>query len=58
MPNLYDVLSADLCEVSPKAVPASSRTQPPKPKPGTHLTASVETIDNDYAGMLLGAVSI
>lgn len=58
MPNLYDVLSADVCEVSPPDIPASSPTQPPKPKPGTHLTAAVETIDNDYAGMLLGAVSM
>lgn len=58
MPNLYDVLSADTPQVNLRDTAASSPTQPPKPKPGTHLTASAETIDNDCAGMLLGAVSM
>ena len=27
----------------------------PKPEPGTALTASIETIDNDRAGLMLDA---
>lgn len=52
MPDLYDLFGA------PVPVPEVMSPTPQPPRPGTVLTASVETIDNDRAGMLLGAVSI
>lgn len=55
MPNLYDLLSnPDTEPVTPSAA-----TPPPKPpKPGSTLTAAVETTDNDRAAMLLGAIGL
>ncbi|MFE3830095.1 hypothetical protein [Streptomyces sp. NPDC059092] len=50
MPDLYDLFGDPVPEVKSSA--------PEPPKPGTVHTASVETIDNDRAGTLLGAVSI
>lgn len=54
MPDLYQLL-ADLPTMTPPAGPAPT---PPPPNPGTHYTASVETIDNDRSGVLLGALNI
>lgn len=55
MPDLYDLFAARTPEVtcSPSSTPS-----PPPPTPGTNYTASIETIDNDRAGMLLGALNI
>lgn len=50
MSDLYDLFGSPVPEVTPPT--------PEPPRPGTVLTHSVETIDNDRAGMLLGAVSI
>lgn len=50
MPDLYELFGAPVPEVTSAG--------PERPRPGTTHTASVETIDNDRAGMLLGAVSI
>ena len=48
-PSLYD--SADLVDASTPDLEDSS-TSEQRPVPGTALTASVETIDNDRAGGL------
>lgn len=57
MPDLYDLFGA-LPEVNRPDVPVPATPQPQRPRPGTVLTASVETIDNDRAGLLLGAVNV
>jgi hypothetical protein len=57
VPNLYDLLSDPDTEVT--SVSAAGSPPPPRPpKPGSTLTASVESTDADRAGMLLGAVAL
>lgn len=43
-PSLYD-----------SAIPECDLETEPRPEPGTALTASVETIDNDRAGLMFNA---
>jgi hypothetical protein len=38
--------------------PSGSTPPPAPPTPGTIYTAAIETIDNDRAGTLLGALNI
>ncbi|MCX4878103.1 hypothetical protein [Streptomyces sp. NBC_00847] len=52
MPDLYDLFAARKPEVT------GSPSSTPPPTPGTIHTASIETIDNDRAGMLLGALNL
>ena len=52
MSNLYDLLA----ERAPEMNEPDATTPPPTP--GTIYTASIETIDNDHAGVLLGALNI
>lgn len=59
MPNdLYTLLS----QTPPVMTVESSRfpgdPKPDRPRPGTQYTASIETVDNDHAGMLLGRISL
>jgi hypothetical protein len=55
MPDLYDLFAARTPEVT---CPTSSTPPPAPPTPGTIYTASIETIDNDRAGMLLGSLNV
>ena len=50
LPDLYTVLAR-------KAREDHVRSNP-RPFPGTIETSSIETIDNDRAGLLLGAVTL
>ena len=51
-PSLYD--AADPDDTSTSEPPPEPRPDP-RPRPGTALTASVETIDNDRAGLTFSA---
>ncbi|QNP69025.1 hypothetical protein IAG44_05905 [Streptomyces roseirectus] len=53
MPNLYDLLADHTPEMT-----ESTPTPGTPPTPGTSYTASVETIDNDCSGRLLGTLNI
>ncbi|MFE7854046.1 hypothetical protein [Streptomyces sp. NPDC057403] len=55
MHDLYDLFAVRTSEVTCQA---SSTPPPAPPTPGTVYTASIETIDNDRAGVLLGALNI
>jgi hypothetical protein len=56
VPNLYDLLGAPDAE---SVAAGDAATPPPKPpKPGSTLTAAVETTDADRAAMLLGAIGL
>ncbi|MER8226313.1 hypothetical protein ABTZ58_38610 [Streptomyces sp. NPDC094143] len=53
MPDLYDLLATRASEGSDSAA-----STPPPSNPGTVYTASVETIDNDSAGIFLNTANI
>ena len=44
--------------LSDAAVPSNGGDPDTRPDPGTRLTASVETVDNDRAGLMLDAGAV
>lgn len=54
MPNGTDDLYRALATAAPPAGDAGPPGQPPKPRPGTTITATIETADEGWSATLLG----
>lgn len=59
MPNdLYTLLSQEPPVLTTADTRFPGDPKPERPRPGTHYTASIETVDNDHAGLLLGRITL